>query len=66
MTQAELDNVPVRVWVNQPSTLQEFHHLHGKRGLAMQDTTGHTVIYFTDFDSPLIAQGINPSALDLF
>ena len=26
-----------KFWVNQPSKLQEFHHLHGKNVLAVED-----------------------------
>jgi len=28
---------PIRVWVNQPSSLNPFHHLHGQRFLAFHE-----------------------------
>ena len=35
------NTTPVRMWVNQPSTLQPLHHLHGVNVLAVG-----TTIYF--------------------
>lgn len=38
-----------RAWINQPSTLQPDHALHGKRGIVVDDTGGDYVrIYFTE------------------
>jgi len=39
-----------RAWINQPSTLQPLHKLHGQRCIA-QDTGGRTVrTWFTEGD----------------
>lgn len=35
-----------RMWVNQPSTLQSLHHLHGVRVLACPDTDRTSRAYF--------------------
>lgn len=34
-----------RAWINQPSTLQPLHHLHGLRVLAHRDTGTHQRVY---------------------
>lgn len=39
---------PRRVWVNQPSTLQCCHEMHGLRGLAVQDTNGMVCFYYLE------------------
>lgn len=40
-----------RAWVNQPSTLQPLHHLHGKHCIA-QDSQELTVrLWFTEGDT---------------
>ena len=43
-----------RMWVNQPSTLQPLHHLHGTRVLAHDNGDGVCHIYF--LDGPVISQ----------
>jgi hypothetical protein len=37
-------------WINQPSTLQPFHYLHGKRGTAWNDqnNSNSTMIWFLE------------------
>jgi hypothetical protein len=44
-----------RMWINQPSTLQPFHKLHGQRVLAEYETSEDkdlhnttVIVYFTD------------------
>jgi hypothetical protein len=37
---------PKRMWVNQPSTLQPLHHLHGTNVLAVAEYNGVYRIYF--------------------
>jgi hypothetical protein len=41
-----------RMWINQPSTLQEFHHLHGARVLAQASVYGPFArrVWFTQGD----------------
>jgi hypothetical protein len=42
-------NIVKRMWINQPSTLQPFHHLHGTNVLAhFDEKTGKTTVYFLD------------------
>ena len=43
-----MKNKPQRCWINQPSTLQPLHHLHGKCVLAVDDTNKMKTIYFLD------------------
>lgn len=40
--------LPVRMWVNQPSTSQTLHHLHGRNVLAICDYGDIFRIYFLD------------------
>lgn len=43
---------PYRAWVNQPSTLQEYHKYHGKVGIAVEELKGDMVtLYFTEGNS---------------
>lgn len=39
-----------RIWINQPSTLQKFNYLHGKRGIAIKQnsTDKEARVYFTE------------------
>lgn len=37
---------PRRVWVNQPSRSQPFHHLHGQCGLAVNEYPGTDRFFF--------------------
>ena len=39
-----------RMWINQPSTLQSLHHLHGVRVLACPDTDRVDRAYFLSGD----------------
>ena len=39
-----------RAWINQPSTLQPLHHMHGVKCI-VEDNGGNTVtLYFTEGD----------------
>ena len=49
-----------RRWVNQPSTTQPYHHLHGTNVLAVW-TASECTIYFLVGDT--ISQVIDPAAL---
>jgi len=40
-------NTPKRVWVNSPSTLQPYHELHGRIGIAVL-IKDEVRIYFTE------------------
>jgi hypothetical protein len=56
---------PTRVWINQPSTLQANHLLHGKVGLALDEKgdTEVTTIWFVD--GPVFSQRIHKKSLSL-
>lgn len=42
-----MDNAPMRMWVNQPSTLQPYHEYHGERVLAYYEGYDNTYrVYF--------------------
>ncbi len=47
-------NLPQRMWVNQPSTLQLLHSLHGKNVLAVAEHDDVMRIYFVD--GPIVSQ----------
>lgn len=51
---------PTRVWINSPSTLQPYHELHGRRGLAVyeQPQLGTVRVYFTD--GPVHSMEVDP------
>lgn len=49
-----------RYWFNQPSTLQPFHHLHGKN--VLYDKV-NKVVYFTEGDIICQQVPINPLPL---
>lgn len=49
-----------RLWVNQPSTRQPFHHLHGTRVLGYHEGTAWRV-YFLDGDT--VSQQLPSAAL---
>jgi ribosomal protein L21E len=44
--------IPQRVWINSPSTLQPYHKFHGRVGIAHTRTNSlgyqETMIYFTE------------------
>lgn len=42
---------PQRMWINQPSTLQPLHHLHGTRVLAQHEYDDTWQIYFLSGDT---------------
>ena len=46
--------LPKRMWVNQPSTLQPLHNLHGTNVLAIPEREGIYRIYF--LSGPVISQ----------
>jgi len=50
-----------RMWINQPSRLQPYYHLHGTRVLAVRESDVTSQIYFLDGD--VISQQIDPIAL---
>ena len=54
-----------RVKVNQPSTLQPYHSLHGKIGIAVFDNSykGEVKIYFTEGVN--VSQHIDKNALEI-
>jgi len=39
-----------RAWINQPSTLQPLHHLHGKHCIAQDDGLSIVRLWFTEGD----------------
>lgn len=39
-----------RMWINQPSTLQPFHHLNGVNVLAYRETENTYRVYFLSGD----------------
>lgn len=41
-----MKNLPVRMWINQPSTLQSLHHLHGTNVLVVHDYENTYRAYF--------------------
>ncbi len=41
-----VDNLPQRMWINQPSKLQTYHHLHGTNVLAIHEYDDTWRIYF--------------------
>lgn len=45
-----------RMWINQPSTLQPLHHLHGTNVLASHDYSDTWTIYF--LSGPVVSQQI--------
>lgn len=52
MTIDDFKHFPKRVWINNASTLQPYHKLHGKVGIGVykKHSTGHEEIsiYFTE------------------
>jgi hypothetical protein len=49
-----------RMWINQPSTLQVLHHLHGTNVLAIEDA-GDWLIYF--LSGSVVSQQVERSSL---
>lgn len=56
-----MNNFPVRMWINQPSTLQPLHHLHGINVLAVHEYDDTYRIYF--LSGPIVSQQVFASAL---
>jgi len=44
-------HLPIRAWINQPSSLQPFHFLHGTKVLAVADDPGYFRAYFLSGDT---------------
>lgn len=42
---------PYRAWIDQPSTLQPLHHMHGKVCIAYDDGDNYSTVYFTEGDT---------------
>lgn len=53
--------MPKRMWINQPSTLQPFHHLHGTNVLVMPESDSLYRVYFLSGD--VISQQMTKLAL---
>ncbi len=56
-----MKNRLTRMWVNQPSTLQQFHELNGQRVLAQAPVNGWTTVWFVS--GPVESQSIEWRAL---
>ena len=56
---------PQRMWVNQPSTLQPFHHRHGKKGLAAKTAKRDQAIVFIVHDDSSTSEPLAMPALCL-
>ncbi len=56
-----MNNELRRMWINQPSTLQEFHYLHGTNVLAKHEYGDTMRIYF--LSGNVISQQISRSTL---
>ena len=50
-----------RMWINQPSSKQPFHELHGSRVLVVHDSSSTARIFFVD--GAVESQDIDPLAL---
>ena len=56
-----MNNIPYRVWINQPSTLQPLHHLHGKKCIAWNDRPNNVRLFFTD--GPIHSMDVDPKCV---
>lgn len=54
-------NLPFRAWINQPSTLQPLHRLHGTNVLAVEEYTDTYRVYFLSGET--ISQHVPATAL---
>lgn len=61
-TKAETYKVPKRVWINAPSTHDQYHKWHGKVGIAVQEKSGVVSVYFTEGD--MHSMIVNPFYLE--
>lgn len=50
-----------RAWINQPSTLQAYHKMHGKRCIVLDDGCQVVQVWFTD--GPIHSMMIDRSSL---
>ena len=50
-----------RMWINQPSTLQKYHYLHGTRVFSDSESNETCIVYFLNGD--IISQQIDRSTL---
>jgi hypothetical protein len=50
-----------RAWINQPSTQQEHHDLHGRRVLAAEDRDGVSRVFFTE--GPVVSMELRSTSL---
>jgi len=56
-----------RYWINQPSTLQPCHDMHGQKVLAPEVLKGDSVtVYFLDYNSPTISAIVPVSVLSKY
>ncbi len=55
------NNLPQRMWINQPSTSQPNHPLHGVRVLAVQEDDDTARVYF--LKGPVVSQQISTAYL---
>jgi len=56
----------IRMWINQPSTLQPYHHLHGRNVWAGSVDNNWRACYFVDYEVDGVHGGIKlirPEAL---
>lgn len=56
-------NLPFRAWINQPSTLQPLHRLHGTRVLAVAEYDDIYRVYFLSGDT--ISQQVPAACLSI-
>lgn len=52
-----------RMWINQPSTLQPLHELHGTNVLVNVDLSPYPQVWF--LDGPVISMKCDRNALEL-
>ena len=56
---------PCRAWVNQPSTLQPYHKLHGRRGIAVPCSYDERLARLYFVDGSVESTMINTLALEI-
>lgn len=52
-----------RMWINQPSTIQPFHELHGQNVLAVTEPECDKIFRIYFLSGPVVSQRIHSSAL---
>ena len=55
---------PTRVWINQPSTLQPYHALHGKVGIAIPEKNNEKGVRLCFTEGPVHSMVIPIDVLD--